>query len=519
MSEIEIQDIGKVPKIAEINPFEAALTGIKKEQSKAEREKRIERCKDFGEFCKTYLPHHFSLDWGEHHLDLHECIQSPKKKKRIVRAEPRDHGKSTTMLIGAPLYMAAHKLKYFIILFGSTSDAIQPHFSAMQDELDPDSGNKLLLDDFPHLKPKMDFKGQFISWTDTGIRLESGCTIECRGYFSKFRGIKQKHHRPDCLILDDPQDEEDIATKFRRDKFMRRFKRTVLNIGGPDCDIYLEGNYMHHAGLIATYLKNTAWDRKLYKAYNVPPKEGDPYVIGNTKTDGSPLWPARWPKEVLEAKKEDLGPTDFALEFMNEERDMSQVIYDSTEFHRFDPNSENFDVNRLNVLAWWDPSTGKDKESSELDFSCIAVVGFKVTSTNTKLYWVLDVFLERAPANQQIDAAINLLRKWPIKRLLYAGTGGFEVMAPFIKEKAKKSGVAMPLYVMTEKTNKIQCIMNAEPVVKNRMFFSTNLPVNFFDQWDEFPTGSHDDGPDAVARLLELLEKYRKIDPVWGRKA
>ena len=130
--------------------------------------KRRDICRNSIEtFCTTYLSHHFLLPFGEQHYDLFKTIEEDKVEKKVARGEPREHGKSTIMLVAAPLWWMAFRMKWFILLLGAGKDALAPHFSALQQELDPNLGNEMLLFDFPHLKPQMDFKGQFVKWDVT----------------------------------------------------------------------------------------------------------------------------------------------------------------------------------------------------------------------------------------------------------------------------------------------------------------------------------------------------------------
>ncbi len=95
-----------------------------------------------------------------------------------------------------------------------------------------------------------------------------------------------------------------MLTQYQRKKASRRFHKTVLNLGGEECDVFVEGNLMHRESLLAELLKNTeVWDGKLYKAENVPHRPGDQFPVGNTKEDGSPLWPERWPAQRLAARR------------------------------------------------------------------------------------------------------------------------------------------------------------------------------------------------------------------------
>jgi predicted phage terminase large subunit-like protein len=416
------------------------------------------------------------------------------------------------MLIAAPLWWLAYKLKYYIVLFGASTDSLAPHFLGLQNEIE---NNDTLLADFPHLTPQLDFKGQFVKWTDDKVKLLSGAAVEARSIHSKFRGLKDEHRRPDVMVCDDPQDEDDVATAFRRQRLIHRFRNTILNLGSHDCDIYVEGNFMHKESLVATYLKDPLWDGKLYRAINIPKGEYEDFPIGNTKEDSSALWPHQWPMERLVERERLIKGRSFALEFLNYDRGAEEIVYDTAQFKRFSLNGRT--LKGYQVIAYWDPATGKEKGSgaaNERDYAAISVVATRRVKRESgdplRYYWVLKVYLKRASAEQQIEAALDLMEEYPIRTLYYEDNGGFAIMVPFLKRRAKERGVSLPLKQVSQSKNKVQRILNAEPIIKRRTLFEASLPAHYFSQWSEFPYGSHDDGPDSTVGVLEQFESKKE---------
>lgn len=539
--------------LALVNPYLSAIDNIRRGirqtrpdmavGSQAERISAARRSIEF--FCKTYLSRHFNLPFGEHLRDLCAALEaedSPEEiqhrekaglrrdGKRIARIEPREHGKSTLMLIGVPLWWMAYKLKYFIALFGSTDEAISKHFSDLQEQLDPTiNPDSLLLQDFPHLVPLVDFKGQFVGWTDKRIRLSSGATVVGRGVTGRIRGIKEGGRRPDAIVLDDPQDEEDVLTHYRREKIFIRFRKTIMSLGDDQCDIIVEGNLLHKESLISRLVQQkSVWDGKLYKAENLPWKEEDSvFTIGNTKSDGLPLWPDRWSMDRLRKRKKEIG-REYAIEFLNEDRGDEERIYNTGAFMRFDRRQLN--LKGFRITGFWDPATGKT-ESRNPDFAAIAVVAtrtltgnqyaawlksikIKIDSERVRLYnespqrfyWVLDCFLRRCSTKAQINVAIDFFEQYPIEKMYFEDNGAWSILLPDIESRSKERGVATRIIGFPQTHNKVQRIMQAESVIHDRTFFAKQLSPLVLAQFGDFPLG-HDDGPDAVIGIIERFEK------------
>ena len=462
-------------------------------------------------FCERYLHKFFYLPFGPHQVDLFQALERPGDGKRIARAIPREMGKSTTVLVGMPMWELARKHRFYVLLMGAAGGQLWNHFSTLQQEFEQ---NDLLLEDFPHLEPLVDFKKQSVSWNDSRMKFASGALIEARSTWSKVRGLKEQQYRPDLLLVDDPQDADDIGTSFRRSKFLHRFRTTIMNLVGATGDIVVEGNFMHPESLIATLLLDTSWDRKMWRAENLAKdvmRDGS-WPIGNTKFDGSALWPEAWPLERLRSRRDEIKPRAYAIEFLNYMMATDEVTYDSSKFKRF--KIDEIDLNDLELFAFWDPANPKNLIEGASCFASITVVGTKLLTykgRTLRYYWIVHNWMEIAKPEKQTEAALNILRTYNIRRLWYEDNGGFGTMVPYIKLAARNAGVALPLQEFTQTQNKIQRIYHAEATVMQRVFFEARLSHAFLTQWDEFPMGSHIDGPDSTVSAIAGIDRARAM--------
>lgn len=368
----------------------------------------------FKDFIMHYIPEHFDSSFGEHQEDLLGLIQNGTLNKRVVRCMPRESGKSTILLYAAPLWWLARRDKWYIALFGSGGGAFWNHYSSLQNTLDRDIGNQKLLDDYPHLAPLKDFKGQFVSWNDARLKVTSGAIVEPRTMGSHVRGMKEGKHRPDAMVFDDPQDEDTVSTDYQRAKFASRFRTTLVNLISNPGDIFIIGNFLHPDSLVGQLLREPKWDGKLYRAENVSLDERDRvWPIGNTKRDGSALWPERWTIERLHQRRDEIGTRAYTLEFMNKMLSDEEIIYDSTRLMKYD--AADFDLDSsFDVAAFWDPSDPKEHRVQEADYACIAVVAAKRLQTEESshtFFWILDVWMQQARVELQVEAALRLLKK------------------------------------------------------------------------------------------------------------
>lgn len=458
-------------------------------------------------FCEIYLAHHFSTPWGEHHLDLFAKIDEPDGNKRICRAEPRKFGKSTIVSLALPLHRLAYQLKKFILLIGDGATTAESNLGSIIDEVE---NNDLLLQDFPHLKPAIDKKGQLVKWTDKQLVFHSGATIIAKGAGARLRGLKRKKFRPDLSVLDDPESPETTDTHGKRKRRRNWFGGTFMGLGAKDWDIYVIGNLTHKESLIAELLLALTWDSKLYQAENKPVSPAFKYPLGNTKQDGSALWPEEWPLEKLAKYRAEpgVGTLVYAREMMNNPADDADKKFDSGQFAYFDfvPAMLNeYDL----IVTFIDPAGGQkpnEVKAGKKDFAAIVTGGRR--RDNRKVQ-IIDVELTRALPKGQIDLLLDVYVRFRPGRIGAEENMFKNLLKTNIEERARERQLYPAVQAIHQSQNKITRILSTQPPIEAKTIeFARHLLVKcptYFEQYDNFPT-DHDDGPDATEGVVRMLE-------------
>ena len=87
-----------------------------------------------------------------HHM-LYDAAKAPKANKaRLAWVAPRGFAKSTAITI-CVLYWAAFKLRWFVLWTSETASQVEELVASIIDEIEAGGA---MLDDFPHLAPKLD---------------------------------------------------------------------------------------------------------------------------------------------------------------------------------------------------------------------------------------------------------------------------------------------------------------------------------------------------------------------------
>lgn len=465
-------------------------------------------------FCDTYLKHHFSAGYGEHHTDMFASIDRPSSAdgKKVARVEPRKFGKTTIISLALPLFELAYQKKWFILLVGESGGVAKQNLASIVTEIEQ---NELLLKDFPHLAPKRDGKNQLEKWTDDQIVVASGAMIWAKGMGARMRGLKRGSHRPDLGIVDDPESPETCASFITRIRHRKWFGGTFLGLGGEEWDVYVISNLPHHDCLVAHLLKSSEWDSKLYRAINIPKREDERYPIGNSRTDGTPLWPEVWPHSKLQSYERDptVGALGFAREMMGDPRDEKDKPFDSKTFVTFDWLGPFQLKQYLEFGIFIDPTGGEkpgELKKGRKDWAC-AVFGGR---HKDGFIDVLDIYMTRKLPDVQYEAVISLYQTWMSQGCGRVPIGAEENIAknligPELIRRAKERGLYPVVFEQHQVHNKVQRILGIQPlvaagVVRWRKDLLPKHP-DYFGQFDDFP-GDHEDGPDATEALIRQLE-------------
>jgi predicted phage terminase large subunit-like protein len=322
-------------------------------------------------------------------------------------------------------------------------------------------------------------------------------------------------------VIDDPQSPETADTFLKRRRVKRWFGGTFMGLGADDWDIWAIGNLPHHDALMAELVLNKEYRGVMFRAINIPPRPDDRYPIGNTKHDGSALWPEGWSLEALANLRRDknVGALGFAREMMNDPREEEDKPFDPRLFAR-----ETLPVHDPKEFRAWmkstlvatatavDPAGGSNPGEYKKGIRdwCVVVSGGR---DRKGFIHIFSVRMTKDAPDQQMDIILDEYDAYRTKRI-----GVEEIMFKNLyKRDLQRLGRDRQLYprvvtVKQTRANKQTRILGVQPALMDRpqtVIFAEHLfetEPEFFAMFDEFPTG-HDDGPDATEMLVSMLEK------------
>jgi len=230
---------------------------------------------------------------------------------------PREHAKSTALTMDYILAETLFRNSDYVILVGSTEDNAAEQLSNISEELHE---NTELRHHFGVKGFESDTKTDLITVMQDGHRFR----IFCRGAEQRIRGRLWKGKRPNLLVCDDMEDDEQVENKDRRDKFRRWFFRAAKQALGRYGRARVHGTILHEDSLLSRLRRNPEWKHQFYKAHTAFDDFSDP------------LWPEQWPEERLRRRQaEFVGDNDapgYSQEFLNDPLDNSEAYLRKDDF-------------------------------------------------------------------------------------------------------------------------------------------------------------------------------------------
>jgi hypothetical protein len=221
---------------------------------------------------------------------------------------PRGHAKSTALTFDYILCEVLFRRSDYVLLIGSTEDKAAEQLSNINEELHE---NKDLREEFGIVGFETEQKTEVIAICEDGHRFR----ILARGAEQKIRGAMWKGKRPNLIVCDDMEDDEQVESSNRREKFRNWFFRAAKQSLSTSGRIRVHGTILHEDSLLMRLSKNKAWKTLFYKAH----KGYDDF--------SELLWPEKWTEALLrEIRSEFEGngdSTGYAQEYLNDPYDRS----------------------------------------------------------------------------------------------------------------------------------------------------------------------------------------------------
>jgi len=489
---------------------------------------------DMEYFGRAYLPHYFIRESPKFHGELDAIWEDGVMKgkdalrdaKEISRMEgcrrcieaPRGHAKSTTFTFKDTLHAGLYAYKHYIIILSDSSDQAEGFLTDIKTELE---SNTAIREDFGILQGKV--------WKAGVILLSTGVKIEAIGSGKKIRGRRHGSWRPDLILCDDLENDENVNTPDQRKKMRNWFYKAVSKAGDTYTDIVYIGTLLHYDALLAnvaanpsyktvkyrgviSFAKNTklwdAWEAIYTDLFNDDRQEEAKEFFEASREEmlegTEVLWEAKLSYYDLMVIKLSEGDASFNSEIQNDPIDPDNCTFNEEWFRFYKDEEVNFAEPRFLFVGSNDPSLGKNKKS---DTSAIIALA---KDTKTGYMYVVAASIEKRHPDVIIDDAIETskrLRREFKKPFSKFGVETVQFQHFFKDVMAKKSveaGEYLPIEEINSTGNKDMRIQSLQPFIKNGYILFSEKHKTLLQQLKEYPMGKNDDGPDALEMAVRI---------------
>lgn len=492
---------------------------------------------DLEYFGRAYLAHYFVRPSPKFHGELDRIWLEGVMKgmdptisakeinladgcRRAIEA-PRGHAKSTTFTLKDSIHAAVYAYKHYEIILSDSSDQAEGFLGDIKTELEE---NAALREDFGELVGKV--------WKASVILLANGVKIEAIGSGKKIRGRRHKQWRPDLIVCDDLENDENVNTTEQRKKLRDWFYKAVSKAGDTYTDIVYIGTLLHFDALLANVAKNPsyktaryqgvisfaantdlwdAWER-IFTDLTNDRRQEEALAFFEANRDemlegAQVLWEEKLSYYDLMVIRVSEGQASFNSEIQNDPIDPESCTFQEEWFDYWDDAGKippDFSDPKFLFFGANDPSLGKNKKADTSSIFALA----KDTSTGY-LYVIVADIAKRKP-DQIIEDALDASRrlKRDFKRPYYkfgVETVQFQYyFAEIMRQRAAAVGEYLPIEEIKSTQNKDARIQSLQPFVKNGYIKFSRRHKTLLQQMMEYPMARNDDGPDGLEMVVKL---------------
>lgn len=494
---------------------EASVSGFAPdEEAKAARIKRVfDKKNGFQFFAQTYFPHYLIKAPSALHKHLFHLLPTAvgqKKGARDVIVAPRGAAKSTLVSLIFPIWAALIGMTHYSIIVMDAYAQAALTLEAIKAELE---ANPRLSMDFP------DFAGKGRVWREGNIVLKNDVRIEGVGAGQKLRGRRHGPYRPDLIVLDDIENDENVRSPEQRDKLETWLLRAVLKLGAADgsMNLFYIGTVLHNDAVIMRMAKKTGWHLSRFRALMEMPvnmvawekweeifrNDGeeaahDYYQTHKSEMDeGAVLnWPAYQTLEQLMTQRAE-SLTAFATEQQGE------------------PIAENAPFK--NLVYWvqkkidWvyyaavDPSLGKQAKGRD---PSALLIGALDRTERFPILNVVEALIRKRLPDMIISDAIALQREYKCQLWFVESVQFQEFFRSQLMNYALQDGIYLPAVPINNTTDKTLRVERLQPAIAAGFIRFLSSQTTLINQLTQWPNADHDDGPDALEMLFTNSIRY-----------
>ncbi len=452
------------------------------------KDERVKKAKDdIFYFAKTYLTHYCET---KSFPSFYQYIDSEFNKSSdvtipVAYAAPRGFAKSVYFLFRI-IHAICYKLNDFIIYVSANDDLAKDFVDFIRMEL---SDNERIKEDFD-ITFKLGKKSSFMA---NGIRVFS------RSKGQMVRGFRFRNHRPDLIIIDDVEKDQDAESPATVKKILGIITKGLYPSLKPNGKLFIFGTIIKKRSVLGTILYSDEepyknWSRKIFNAIELDEN-------GEKKS----LWEDRFPLKQLYKIREIIGTSSFNSEYQNTPTDDETSMFQESWIKYYD--EKDIDINKLIKVMFIDPSV---KATKKADFKAIITVGLDKSTMN---FYIVDAWVRKTSINEMLRAVFRLYLNYHHNLIGFESNGFQELLKDLLEELEKEYKISLPFKPIPHYNSKEIRIAKLSPLMERGKIFLKKAAIDdtkiLIEQLLYYPSSAvNDDAPDALAEAINMLSNF-----------
>lgn len=487
----------------DIDALKSHLKNLPKLGDKGRDERIKKAVEDFEYAVQTYFPHHIDYSKKETSKFRKFCykeLPSLLEKERKIDGEAYRGAAKTTMITRLlTLWQTAIRgAKKHGSIISSTIDVAVESLDVIRTELED---NENLISDFDIITGEK--LGE--SWTNEEIIFSTrGVLIRIKAFGAgkKIRGANWRAHRPDWIVCDDIENDENVENKNQRDKLYKWFIKAIMKLPSRKSTTYniiYIGTKLHHDSVLSRIQDRVDFVHFSYPLVITFPlniDQIDKHHLKKSDIKGMVLDDPSL--DAMELLKEYLEDKDsFMSEYQNQPLSLEALTFGGYSTHNETPLCDAYFIGI-------DPSLGKTKG----DYFGVTVLGYytplkkffartymyriKATSMIDKLIWH---YKQTARMERPIKIAIEIVQFQ-------------EFFKDTLANKAKEEDIHLPIVPLTNAgVPKELRIDSLAPLICDGTISIDEASILLIEELDTYPKAPHDDGLDSLEMAYRIAKK------------
>jgi predicted phage terminase large subunit-like protein len=460
------------------------------------------RTLDYYRFCRHILGYD---KMGPEHKRWQKQLYDAVNKQglhKLVFLKPRGTYKTTFYTVGLPLWLHLGNPNLRILIANSVGENAKRFLSET-------TGHYLRNPKLKELYELMGYPDVPVdphSATTTSLKLTNATKItkepsmSITGYGSS---IVSQHY--DVIIVDDLCDRADRESLAVREGKKHWFA-DLASLLEPDGLLLIIGTRWHYDDVYAHIINELNPKHSALDKYHV---EVESCYITNDEGEQVPAFPRILSEEKIQELKIDKTLPEFCSNYLNDPLPADAQVFQRSDFTFFDYEfyKNEYDRGNMTLYGFCDPALGTHKG----DFSAIVIAGVD----RNGLIYIMDAMIERMTPNTTKEMIIQYLENYKFVAFGIENNGFQQMFVDEVKAEAQKKRLYSPIIGIPHSTNKIGRIESIQPLTCGThtrpatVQFRSDADIHYpelITQLIRFPIAAHDDAPDALAGVIELIK-------------